>query len=65
MNIREYIKSNFKEDSIQSIRDSIVDSINKKEEVTLPGLGVFFEILWNASDQEHQEYILTTIKKAL
>ena len=43
MNIREYIKSNFKEDSIQSIRDSIVDSINKKEEVTLPGLGVFLK----------------------
>ena len=42
MDIRGYIKSNFKDDDINSIKESIVESIKSKDEVLLPGLGVFF-----------------------
>ena len=43
---------------------SIESSIKDKEDVTLPGLGVFFEVLWNNSDESSKDYILNTLKKS-
>ena len=63
MDIRSYIKNNFKESNIDEIKSSIVNSINEQYEITLPGLGVFFEVLWQNSDMENQKYILNTLKK--
>lgn len=65
LDIRENIMNNFKGAGIDEIKSSIVSSIHDKQEVTLPGLGVFFELLWNGSDENSKEYILSTIKKAL
>ena len=62
INIRENIKSNFKNLSINDIKESINESIKTNEEIILPGLGVFFEILWNNSNENYKEYILNTIK---
>ena len=50
ISIREHIKKNFKDSSIQELEDSIKESISSKDEVVLPGLGVLFEILWKNSD---------------
>lgn len=50
ISIREHIKKNFKDSSIQELEDSIKESISSKDEVVLPGLGVLFEILWENSD---------------
>ena len=61
INIRNYIKENFKNCEINDIKDSIVSSINDKDEVTLPGLGVLFEILWENSNNEQQNKILEII----
>ena len=53
INIRKHIINNFVDASIEDIKSSIVSSIGDKDEITLPGLGVFFEILWsNSSDKE-------------
>ena len=65
INIRESIKNNFKESNIEEIKNSIEESISDKDEITLPGLGVFFEILWNNSDDTKKDYILQTLKKGL
>ena len=62
INIRENIKSNFKELSMNDIENSIIESIKTNDEIILPGLGVFFEIVWNNSDIEHKNYILSIIK---
>lgn len=63
IDIRKSIKDNFKNSDIEEIRKSIEESIKDKDEITLPGLGVFFEILWeNTSDKEE---ILNTLKKGL
>lgn len=56
--IRAYIKDNFKDAEEEDIRNSIEDSLATNDEVTLPGLGVFFEILWNGSDEECREKML-------
>jgi len=65
INIRNYIKDNFKNSEIDEIRDSIENSISEQDDITLPGLGVFFEILWQNSDDKNKEFILNTLKNSL
>jgi small acid-soluble spore protein I (minor) len=65
VDIREHIINNFKDDSVDAIRESVLESIEKGDEITLPGLGVFFEILWNNSNDEDKNKMLTTIKDSL
>ena len=65
IDIRKSIIKNFEGSGIENIRESIETSIEDNEEITLPGLGVFFEILWNNSDKEDKEFILRTIEKRL
>ena len=62
IDIRESIKNNFKNSSLDEINESITSSILEGDEIVLPGLGVFFEILWNNSSNEKKDYILNTIK---
>lgn len=65
IDIRKSIINNFKDSETKDIRSSIESSISDRDEITLPGLGVFFELIWNGSDEEHKDYILETIKKEL
>ena len=65
IDIRQYIKNNFKDDNIEDIKSSIEDSISTKEDDPLIGLGVLFEILWNNSTKEQQTIILNNIKKGM
>lgn len=60
ISIRNHIIDNFKDCDLNDIKDSINQSINDKEEITLPGLGVFFEILWiNSSSSDREKFIKT------
>ena len=65
IDIRKYIVENFKDDSINDIRSSIDRSITSHEDEPLIGLGVFFELLWNVSDEETKLLILNSIKRGL
>ncbi|MGE5456432.1 MAG: small acid-soluble spore protein SspI [Ignavibacteriales bacterium] len=65
IDIRQNIINNFKNTNIEEIKDSIVSSISENDEITLPGLGVFFEILWNNSDDNQKTTIINSIKKGL
>lgn len=61
--IRDYIINNFKDDDTETIKRAIEESIKENDEVTLPGMGVFFEIIWNDSTESEKEKILNTLKK--
>lgn len=65
VDIRKSIINNFKNNSKNDIKEAIISSMNENDEITLPGLGVFFEILWKNSDEEHQDYILNIIESNL
>lgn len=65
IDIRKSIINNFENSNVDEIKKSIEESIFDKDEITLPGLGVFFEILWNNSDDTKKDYILQTLKKGL
>ena len=61
--IRDYIINNFKDDSEKTIKNAIEESIKEGDEVTLPGMGVFFEIIWSDSDEEEKKKIINKLKK--
>ena len=65
INIRKSIMSNFKDTSKNDIFESIENAINDQEEVTLPGLGVFFELLWLNSSKKKKEEIIDIISSSL
>lgn len=52
MSIREHIINNFKGDNYETLTKAIDESIASQDEVSLPGLGVFFEIVWENASQE-------------
>ena len=65
IDIRKYIISNFKDSSIDDIKNSIEDSISSHEDDPLIGLGVLFELFWNNSTDEEKEKALSNIKKGM
>ena len=65
IDIRKSIINNFTNSKKDEIKASIASAIDEKDEVTLPGMGVFFELLWKNSDEGSKEYILNTLEKCL
>ena len=63
MTIRQHIINNFKGDDYETLRKAIDESVTSQDEVTLPGLGVFLEIIWENSDQELKNELIDIIKK--
>ena len=62
ISIKDHIMNNFKGASKNDIKESIISSFNDKDEITLPGLGVFFRIVWDKSSDEEQNRILDILK---
>lgn len=60
--IREHIINNFKGDDFDELQSAINESIASNDEVTLPGMGVFFEIVWQGADQKLKNEMLEIIK---
>lgn len=65
IDVRKYIINNFKDDTEEEIKTSIEESISSKDDDTLIGLGVLFELAWNNSDDEEKNKILSNIKKGM
>ena len=65
IDIRKSIINNFKHSSKEEIKESILDSLKNKDEITLPGIGVFFELLWESSSKEEQDNIITKISNKI
>lgn len=63
MSIRQHIINNFKGDDYETLRRAIDESVASQDEVTLPGLGVFLEIIWENADQELKNQLIDIIKK--
>ncbi len=65
LSIRGYIKNNFKNADEKEISEAIEASIKSKEEETLPGIGVFFELLWQNSTEEEKAQIVELVQQGL
>lgn len=65
MTIKDYIIQNFKDDDIKTIKKAVDESVNEYNEDTLPGLGIFFMLVWENSNEEEKNTILEKIKSNL
>ena len=65
IDIRNHIINNFKNNNKEEFRNSIVDSINEHDEVTLPGMGVFMELIWNNSTEAMKDEILNILEESV
>ncbi|HPE14450.1 MAG TPA: small acid-soluble spore protein SspI [Bacilli bacterium] len=65
LDIRKNIIKNTKDDSIDDLIKSLDESIPSDDELILPGLGVFFEILWQDLNNDEKIDIVTKIKGRL
>jgi small acid-soluble spore protein I (minor) len=63
--IRKYIQDNLKDCTEADIRETILASVNSKDEVVLPGLGVLFEMAWDNCENEIKENIVKTLFKVI
>lgn len=61
-NIRKHIINNFNGDDYKTLRYALDEAVKEKDEVTLPGLGVFFEIIWEDSTNQMKDEIIEIIK---
>ena len=62
INIRDHIINNFKGDDENALREAIEESIEENDEITLPGMGVFFEIIWTDANEDMKNKIIEMLK---
>ena len=65
INIRNSIIDNFRNSSNEELHKTITDAIKLSEEKTLPGLGVFLELVWNNSSSEEKNHLIKKLSTAL
>ena len=65
MSIKDYIVENFKNDNEEEIKKSIEDAVREYDENALPGLGIFFMLVWENSSEDEKNTILEKIKSNL
>ena len=63
--IKSHIINNFMNDNIENIKEAVNESIKDDDEITLPGLGVFFSLLWEEADDDMKNNILSLIRTGL
>jgi small acid-soluble spore protein I (minor) len=61
LDLRAAIMHNMHGSSKEDVRHTIVDAISSREEKTLPGLGVLFELLWQGSDDQAKDNMINAI----
>ena len=65
VDIRKSIINNFKGSNTKEISESIYASISTNDEIMLPGLGVFFDLLWKNSTENEKTKILNKLEKSI
>ncbi|WP_226036471.1 small acid-soluble spore protein SspI [Aquibacillus saliphilus] len=65
LNLRNAIMSNVSDNNKEQLEATIVDAIQNGEEKMLPGLGVFFELLWQQSDENDKQQMLQTLEQGV
>lgn len=65
IDIRNAIIENFKSLPNDEIYQTIEEASSSKEEKTLPGLGVFLELIWKHSSTDDKNMMVDKLQQAL
>ena len=63
--IRYHIINNFKKDNFNTLYNAIDEAVKTNDETTLPGLGVFLELIWENAEQELKNERKETSRKRI
>lgn len=63
--IKDYIINNFKDDPRETLENAIIESIKENDEVVLPGMGIFLELIWEESSEDEKKRMINTLYNAL
>jgi len=63
--IRDHIINNFSGDNYDELRRAIDESVLERDEITLPGMGVFLELIWSGADEDLKTKMIEIIKKKI
>ncbi|MGM9985655.1 MAG: small acid-soluble spore protein SspI [Bacillaceae bacterium] len=64
-NIRAAVKANITGNSQDELKATIVDAISNGEEKMLPGLGYLFEVIWQNSNEQQKNDMLSTLESGV
>ena len=62
INIRSHIINNFRGDDVNVLKKAIEESIKEQDEIALPGMGVFLEIIWTDASENLKDEMLKIIE---
>ncbi len=65
IDIRQAVLSNLNNSTYDTIEATILDAVSTREDKTLPGLGVLFEVLWNSASSQEKTTIINNIHKVI
>ena len=65
LSIRNHIINNFKGDDFDELKRAVDESIAENDEETLPGMGVFLELIWQGADDKLKQEMIEIIKKQI
>lgn len=65
ISIRSHIINNFIGDKEEDLKKTIEDSIKENDEMTLPGMGVFFTLIWENADDELKDNLLKLLQETI
>jgi len=65
IDLRQAVLLNIKNKSESELKDMVESSIIEKQEKTLPGLGVIFEIIWQKLSEEVKTNLIHLLKEEL
>lgn len=65
LNLRKAILSNVSNNNTEQLEATIVDALQSGEEKMLPGLGVFFELLWNEANENEKQEMLESLEDSV
>lgn len=65
LNLRKAIMANISGNNKDQLEDTIVDAIQNGEEKMLPGLGYLFELIWQNSDEQQKEAMLSNLEQGV
>ena len=62
LNVRKAVLENISNATKDEIYTIINDSLSRKEDITLPGLGVLFEVVWEKANPALKEQIVNLLQ---
>jgi len=63
--IREHIINNFQGDDYEALKKAIDEAVKEQDEINLPGLGVFLELIWENASLDLKKELLKLIKESV